>query len=129
MNRAASWLLLVTGILLLLSGAAHALLGLPAVQGELEAANVADDVGRGIAIGWSYGSAAMLTFGVVVLTLWWKGRTGSVTVGAVALPISLLYLAFGAWAFAYSSLSPHFIGFMVLGALLGAACLGLRGRP
>jgi len=126
MSRTARWLLLVAGILLLLTAAAHAFIGWPAIREELLASEAPGSLVRAIGIGWLYGSAAMLTFGVIALTVWWWAQTGKMMMGRVAGVIALLYLGFGTWAFFYSSLNPHFIGFIVLGVLLGAASYELR---
>ncbi len=128
MSRAARWLLLVVGVLLVLSAAAHALLGWPAIRAALLTSQAQGDVTQDVGIGWLYGSAAMLTFGVITLTVWWSARAGKVLSVAITAPISLLYLGFGTWAFVHSSLNPHFIGFIILGALLAVASYGLRCR-
>lgn len=127
MKRAAPWLLLVTGILLILSAGAHAFLGWPMLRGELQKSRVDDGLIQGVGIGWLYGSAAMLTFGALVLTAWWWTRTGRIVAATVSALISLLYLGFGTWALLESGFEPHFIGFVVIGLLLGLASLGLRG--
>lgn len=86
MKRAAPWLLLVTGILLILSAGAHALLGWPMVRGALQDFRVEDGLVQGVGIGWLYGSAAMLTFGALVLTVWWWTRTGRVAAAGGSAP-------------------------------------------
>jgi hypothetical protein len=125
MRRASSLVLLVTGILLVFSGAAHALLGWPALRAELAQAQVPGDVSTAVAAGWLYGSGAMLTFGVLVLSIWWAGRRGRSDAARYVAPIALLYLVFGTAAF-LSTRDPHFIGFIVLGGLLLFGWFGLR---
>lgn len=126
MSRTARWMLLVTGVLLIASGLAHAFLGWPAIRRELVTSQVPADLGEAIGSGWLYGSGAMLTFGVMVLMVGWPGSAGHVGVAKVAGPIGIFYLIFGVSAWLYSSLNPHFIGFMVLGLLLAGVVYALR---
>jgi hypothetical protein len=117
--------LLVTGTLLVFSGAAHALLGWPALRTELAQARVPGEVATGVAAGWLNGSGVMLTFGVLVLAIWWAGRRGRSEAARYAAPIALFYRAFGTAAF-LSTRDPHFIGFIVLGGLPLFGWFGLR---
>jgi hypothetical protein len=126
MKRASPWLLLVSGILLLATAAAHGLLGWPAVRGELDAVHPPDDIVRAISIGWLYGSAAMAAFGVLALGAWRAARTGRMPVAGVAGTISALYVGFGGWALVRTSGGAHFIAFVALGLLLGLAAYGAR---
>lgn len=126
MRRAAPWLLLLTGILLILSAGAHAFLGWPMVRSALQESRVDEGVIQAMGIGWLYGGAAMITFGILVLTLWRWTMTGRVTASTVAAQISLLYLGFGAWALVESAFDPQFIVFIVPGCLLGIASFALR---
>ena len=127
MRRAAPWLLLLAGILLVLSAGAHAFLGWPMVRSELQEFRAADGLLQDVGIGWLYGSAAMLTFAALVLTVWWWTRTGRVVAASVSALISLLYLGFGTWALVESAFDLNFLAFLVLGLLLGLASFGLRG--
>ena len=66
-----------TGALLISSSFAHAFLGWPAIRQALVASNVDPGLVQGIGVGWLYGSAAMLTFGVLTLLAWRSAGTGS----------------------------------------------------
>lgn len=126
MRRAAPWLLLVTGILLVVSAAAHGVFGWPAIQDGLVTAQAANDLTRAIGIGWLYGSGAMLAFGILVLQAWRWARAGRPGAAGVVGWISLLYLGFGTWAYVQSAFNPHFFAFIVPGVLLGLGWVGLR---
>lgn len=128
MRRAAPWLLLVTGILLVSSAAAHGFLGWPAIRDGLVQTQASNDLTRAIGIGWLYGSAAMLAFGVLVLQAWRWARAGQPAASGVAGWIGLLYLGFGTWAYVSSGLNPHFFAFIVPGVLLGMGWVGLRDK-
>lgn len=126
MRGVAPWLLLVVGILLVSSAAAHGFLGWPAMRDGLAEAQASEELTQAIGIGWLYGSAAMLAFGVLILQAWWWARTGKPGAAAVAGWISLLYLGFGGWAYVTSSFNPHFFAFIVPGVLLAVAWLGVK---
>jgi hypothetical protein len=64
----------------------------------------------GIGAGWLYGSAAMMTFGVLTLMSWRAVSRGNVTAALVIWPIAALYLLFGAAAYLNSSFERHFLG-------------------
>jgi hypothetical protein len=55
------------GVLLLLSSAAHALLGWPQFGAALADAGLDGQTVGALAVGWYFGSVSMLAFGVIVL--------------------------------------------------------------
>jgi hypothetical protein len=69
MARARAVLGLVAGAFLLLSAAAHSLLGWKQLQGELARASVPADLVFGLKAGWQFGGVAMVALGVIVLHL------------------------------------------------------------
>ena len=121
MKRTGTTLMLVTGALLILSALAHAFLGWPAIRQALGEANVDPDLVLGIGVGWLYGSAAMLTFGVLAVMSWRAVVRGNAGAGRVMWPIAGLYLLFGSAAYLYTSFEPHFLGFIAIGALAAFA--------
>lgn len=124
------WLVLAGGVFITLSSAAHAFLGWPGLAAELEPFNPSDSVRQTVAIGWTFGSAAMLAMGLVTLLAFAElPRAGAALASRVALVIGLAYLAFGIGAFAYSSGNPHFFGFMAIGLLLSLGAVLGRRRP
>jgi hypothetical protein len=60
---------LVAGVLILLSSAAHTLLGWRQLSGELAAAHVEGELLRGLQFGWYFGGVAMLLLAVILLAL------------------------------------------------------------
>ena len=62
MNRARSILGIVAGVLMIASAAAHSLLGWPQLRAELVKARAPGDLVQGLAMGWHFGGAAMVTF-------------------------------------------------------------------
>lgn len=91
----------VGGILMLASSVPHALLGWPASADKLLASGVDPDLVAGLAVGWYFGSAAMLAMGGVVLLA----------------------------AISYRSFNPPLFSFAVIGALLLLSSVMARGAP
>ncbi len=128
MRRASLWMLLAAGLFLLFCGVAHVAVGWRAIRGALQTAGVAHDLVSSIGFGWIYGGAAMFAFGVIVLSVWWWGRTGRFEATRVTSAVSALYLGFGGWAYVTSGLDAFFIGFIVIGVLLAVGSYGLKRR-
>jgi len=105
--------LTIAGVLLLLSCAAHAGLGWPAVRHELVEHAAPPDLVSTMAIGWLFGSVAMGAFGVIALVAG-LGIAGGGSVAA--LVVGLAYGGFGVVTYAIYR-DPHFLGFVVIGLL------------
>lgn len=119
MTRVRNILGLIAAILIILSSAAHSLLGWKALGAQLSAAGAPADLIGGLRIGWQFGGAAMLTFGVLALMIFFHRLRGEGVLAFPAFLIGLLYVLFGAWAMAVSGFDPFFAGvFLVPGALL-----------
>jgi hypothetical protein len=125
-TRVRTWLLSVGGALLLASAGAHAFLGWPAVRGELGRLSAPADLVGGLAIGWLFGSAAMLAFGLVVLACARDVHRGHAGTATPALIVGAAYGLFGLTAFLARGMNPHFTGFMVIGALVIAGARRTR---
>ena len=125
MGRTARRIFGTTGALLVLSGIAHALHGWVELRRELQQASVPADLAREALIGWWYGSGAMLAFGVIAILAGVVGGKDA-PASALVVPVSLLYLSFGIGAFALTGGNPHFLGFIVLGALLATGLWAAR---
>jgi hypothetical protein len=117
---------LTTGVLLVLSSLAHAFLGLPPLRAELGAAGVSADASGAIAIGWYFGSVAMAAFGLIVLTSAINVLNGKLGGLRAVQWIALAYFLFGVAAFVADRLNPHFVGFIVIGVLLGVFARPVR---
>jgi hypothetical protein len=121
LRRARDILGIVAALMLLLSSAAHSLLGWRAMHGELPAAQVPGDLMAGLKIGWQFGGVAMLTLGVILLTLFAQRLRAGTASLVPARIVSLDYLAFGAWALVASRGEPFFFVLIVPGLWLAIA--------
>jgi len=116
---------LLASLMLLGSAAAHAVLGWRDLGSRLVRAGAPADLINGMRVGWQFGGASMLAFGIIVAGICISRMRGSNVSRFPLLVISLLYLAFGAWALAASG-NPFFMVFLVPGALLLLASLPRR---
>jgi hypothetical protein len=121
MKRAGSAAMLVTGALLILSALAHAFAGWPMMRQALGETDVDPALVLGLGVGWLYGSAAMLTFGVLTLMSWRALGQGNMNAARAMWPIAALCLLFGSAAYLNTSFEPHFLGFIAIGALAAYA--------
>ena len=122
MDRLRSILGLASGALMIVSGAAHSLLGWRQLKVELEPSHLPADLVFALGAGWNFGGAAMLAFGIIVVALFaqrLRGRAVSVAPGVV---VGTTYVAFGAGAMAMSRFDPFFLVFVIPGATLLFAC-------
>jgi hypothetical protein len=119
MTRTRNILGLIAAVIIILSSAAHSLLGWKALDAQLAAAGASADLIGGLRIGWQFGGAAMLTFGAMALMIFFHRLRGDMVLTFPAFLIGLLYVAFGAGAMVVSGFDPFFAGvFLVPGALL-----------
>ena len=123
MGRAREVAGFVAGIMMVLSSAAHSLVGWPQMRTRLEAAQAPPDLVLGLSIGWHFGGVVMLTFGAMVVAAFFGRVRGRVVSLAPAFLIAVVYLAFGAWAVLVSG-DPFFLVFIVPGLLLAFASGG-----
>lgn len=119
MRRTGSVMLAVAGTLMVLAALAHGLAGWPSVRQALEESHTDPGLIIGIGSGWLFGSASMLTFGLMTLLAWRAAANGDAGVVRNVGPISVLYAGFGAAVLALVGLEPHFLGFVVIGLLAG----------
>lgn len=114
----------VSGILMIFGGFAHALAGWPSMAAALSEQGIDPDLAGALAVGWSFGSIAMLSMGVTVLLSLRALRRGVRDAFGIAMTAGLAYVVFGLGAFAYQFPNPHFLFFIVVGIML---CLSLVG--
>lgn len=111
----------IGAVLLVASAAAHAFLGWPPFAADLREGGIEPDHITGLAIGWYFGSVAMVGFGLITAhaarELYCGRETGVPALGAIGLG----YVAYGAVAFAATMHNPHFLGFIAIGLILLAA--------
>ena len=122
MTRWRAVLGLVVGGFLLLSAFAHSVLGGSGVRGEMAKVGVPDDLARALIIGWYFGGAAMLVFGAIVLSTFWRAFQGRHVSLTPSLLISLGYIGFAAIALVISNFELFFLAvFGIPGLLLAVA--------
>ena len=127
MQRGRLGLGLLTGVIILVSSAAHSLLGWPRFRQRLTDAHAPADLIVGLSVGWQFSGMAMLTFGLIVVLLFADALRHRPISLRPALLIGIGYMVFGIWALTVSSLDPLFLPFFVLGVLLLIAAWG-HGR-
>ena len=115
---------IVAGLLMLLASLAHGLLGWPAVRAELVHEHANPDLISGLAAGWLWGSACMLTSGAIVTISGIQMRRGNNSGALAVRAIAVCFLAFGLLAFVLEGFDPHFLIFVVLGLLAAASFFG-----
>lgn len=109
------------GLLIVLSSAAHTLLGWPGMTSLLMRGRVGSDAMLGLKVAWQFGGIAMLAFGVITIATFAARSKGRPVSLFPAYVIAALYLSFGAWALAISDFSPFFAVFLIPGLLIGLA--------
>jgi hypothetical protein len=115
---------LIAGVLIILSGLAHSLLGGQGIGAQLDAAKVPPDLAVGVRIGWQFGGVAMLAFGAMIIALFNQRSRGQTVSMLPAGIIAAAYLAFGCYALVSSGFNPFFAVFIIPGALLAFAARG-----
>jgi hypothetical protein len=117
MTKVRSVLGLVAAAILILSSAAHSLLGGPALHSQLVALSVPRELIRTLQFGWHFGGLAMLAFGIIAMGIFVALLRGRNVSAFPALVIGITYLAFAAWALAVTR-NPFFAVFLAPGAML-----------
>lgn len=110
----------VTAALLLASALAHGLIGWPAFHQSLSAEGVDATLLGALAVGWYFGSAAMLAFAFIVASQAVRRLKGRPVDRSSLGGIAVMYLVFGSAAFVLRDFNPHFLLFVVTGVLVGA---------
>lgn len=124
MSRGRAILGLVAGVLQFLYAIAHSGLGGPALTRELAPFNVPADLQASLLVGWHFGGACMLAFGMVLTDIFWKRLRGVPTSTQPAAVIGATYAAFGTWALLSGGFKPFFLIFLVPGVTLLWAARG-----
>ncbi len=116
------------GLLLVVSSAAHTFAGWPQLRGVLTGAGVDPAIVGALAVGWVFGSVSMLAFGVIVLRAGIRMARGREFDRAPVIVIGSIYALFGVVAFLSRALNPHFLLFILNGALVAWAGSGRSDR-
>ena len=126
MTKLRSILGLIAGTLMILSAGMHSFLGWKALSAELAKAQVPAELTAALAAGWTFGGAAMLAFGCIVIALFVRRLKGEAVALWPAIVIGTTYVAFGAWALAANNFDPFFLVFVIPGTLLLVASISKR---
>jgi hypothetical protein len=118
-----SALVLIAGVLMILSAAAHGAAGWPFMRGELTRLHAAPDLIDGIAAGWNFGTAAMIAFGVITVAGALRLRRQDPSGVAAVRVIAACYVVYGLAFFLLTQLTPFFLMFVATGVLAGAPVL------
>jgi hypothetical protein len=121
MSRFRPVLGLVASAIMILSSFAHAFLGWKELGAQLAATNAPTDLIDGLRIGWQFGGAAMLTFGIIAAMIFSRRLRGVAVDVWPALAIGVFYVLIGVWALVASHFNPFFMVLIVPGAMLAAA--------
>lgn len=123
MNRSRDVLGLIGALMLIISSAAHSVLGWKGIHAELVAARVPADLMLGLQLGWQFGGAAMLTLGVVLVLIYRQRLRGEAASVMLARAVSMMYLVFGAWALGATGGELFPLVFLIPGAFLAMASM------
>ena len=108
---------LLAGLFIVLCSFLHTL-GWRNLDRRLDAAKVPDAVQFDVAMIWHFGGAAILVFGLMVVTLFaLRIRGRSVTMAPVVV-VAAFYVAFGSYAMSVKGASPFLFAFLAPGLVL-----------
>ncbi|MEZ6016893.1 MAG: hypothetical protein R3F49_17370 [Planctomycetota bacterium] len=108
------------GALLVVAGIAHAF---GFAQFDAGLAEVAPDTRGGLHAGWLWGSVTFVALGAITLGASRRWRR-AIDPRPTVLPTAIALLVFGGVGFVARGLDPHFLGFVVLGLLVGVPVVG-----
>jgi hypothetical protein len=117
MARLRSVLGLIAAAILFLSAGAHSFLGWKSLQPRIEAVGAPADLVTGLRIGWQFGGAAMLVFGIIAAWSFIQRLRGATVPAFPLVVIGVVYALYGAWAMSLTG-EPFFAIFIVPGVLL-----------
>lgn len=115
---------IAASLFLIVSSAAHGMLGWPAMMRELAKTDTPPELTRGLEVGWLFGSVCMVTFGVLLTRLFARRWRRLHEDPAPVYIIALGYLAFGLWALQKTDFDPFYAVFIVPALLLLFAATG-----
>lgn len=123
-----SVVLMVAGMLMVLSSAAHGMLGWPAMRQALLQAGAGADLVGALAAGWHFGTASMAAFGVIVITAAARLRRGDLSGAIFVKAVAACYVIFGAATFVARAYNPHFLLFVVTGVVAWLPVATVKAR-
>ena len=98
MARLRSILGLIAAAILFFSAGAHSFLGWKSLPPRIEAFGAPADLVTGLRIGWQFGGAAMLVFGIIAAWVFIQRLRGASVPAFPMVVIGVVYALYGAWA-------------------------------
>lgn len=117
MERVRSSAGLVAGLFIVWCSVLHTL-GWRTLALKLEHANVSDTLKFDVALIWHFGGAAILVFGLLMVTLFAMRIRGRNVSMAPVLVVAAFYVAFGSYAISVKGASPFLFAFLMPGMVL-----------
>jgi hypothetical protein len=114
-------LLGLAGLLMTFAVYVNATVAVPHLRGDLIEINVRPTLVSAVLLGLYFGTFAMAGFALLVLAAAAQ-RQGGPALRIPLLAVALTYTAFGVFAFVWSG-SRHTLGYVLMGVLVGVACL------
>jgi hypothetical protein len=127
MARLRSVLGLIAAAILFFSAGAHSFLGWKALRPRIEATGAPVDLVTGLRIGWQFGGAAMLVFGIIAAWVFLQRLRGASVPAFPVVVIGIVYALYGAWAMSVTG-DGFFAIFIVPGVLLLLASWPARAK-
>jgi hypothetical protein len=118
MSRLRPLLGLAAGAVLVVSSAMHSLLGWPGLHAALAAADTPADLVAALRIGWHFGGAMILTFGLVALGTFAQRLRGRAASTGALQAFAAAYTLFGVYALTTGDMNPFFLIFVGPGLML-----------
>ena len=111
---------------MIVSAAAHSLLGWKELKGALGSTQVPADLIQALGLGWHFAGVAMLAFGTIVVALFAQRLLGRTAPLMPANVIAAAYVAYGVGALLVTRFDPFFLVFVVPGIMLSIASVARR---
>jgi hypothetical protein len=118
---------MITGAVLIATGAIHSILGWPAVSMSFRASGAPPALVQGLAVPWHFAGVAMITFGVMAIALFAAAARGRAVSLFPVRVIAAAYMLFGLAGIVLIKADATFLLFLVPGALLLAGA-GISDR-
>jgi hypothetical protein len=117
LKRLASWIFLLDSLVIGLGAFGHGL-QVRHLHVALDRFPIEPDMHSMIYVVWYFVSGCMLTFGVTLVWIWWRLRSGHGRILFAATFIGALYVGIGVFGLIYRAGDPFMAVFVCLGAVL-----------
>lgn len=116
MARLRNVLGLIAAAILFFSAGAHSFLGWQSLRPRIEAVGAPADLVTGLRIGWQFGGAAMLVFGIIAAWVFVQRLRGASVPAFPVVVIGVIYGLYGVWALSLSG--DAFFAILIVPAVL-----------